>query len=68
VRSDLEVDVWLTHDHWDHIQGLPFFAPLFTAGACVRFHTPMPTSTTRPDLERQFQEPYFLGRYSIAAV
>jgi phosphoribosyl 1,2-cyclic phosphodiesterase len=25
-------DIYLTHAHWDHIQGIPFFAPLFHAG------------------------------------
>ncbi len=25
-------DIFLTHAHWDHIQGLPFFAPVFQAG------------------------------------
>jgi phosphoribosyl 1,2-cyclic phosphodiesterase len=25
-------DIFLTHAHWDHIQGLPFFAPLFGRG------------------------------------
>ena len=25
-------DVFLTHAHWDHIQGIPFFAPLFQRG------------------------------------
>jgi len=22
----------ITHTHWDHIQGFPFFAPVFQAG------------------------------------
>lgn len=25
-------DIFLTHAHWDHIQGIPFFAPLFQQG------------------------------------
>ncbi|MGA9836554.1 MAG: MBL fold metallo-hydrolase [Gemmatimonadaceae bacterium] len=25
-------DIFLTHAHWDHIQGIPFFAPLFQRG------------------------------------
>ncbi len=25
-------DIFLTHAHWDHIQGLPFFAPIFQGG------------------------------------
>lgn len=25
-------DIFLTHAHWDHIQGIPFFAPLFHEG------------------------------------
>ena len=25
-------DIFLTHAHWDHIQGLPFFAPIFRKG------------------------------------
>ncbi len=68
ARRDLDVDFWLTHFHWDHIQGLPFFAPLFSSGACVRFHAPKSASATRRHLERQFQEPYFPGRDGIAAV
>ncbi len=25
-------DIFLTHAHWDHIQGIPFFAPIFRKG------------------------------------
>lgn len=29
------VDLLLSHTHWDHIQGLPFFAPFFQKGNAV---------------------------------
>ena len=28
------------HTHWDHIQGFPFFAPLFSAGAAWDVYAP----------------------------
>lgn len=30
--SAIKGDIFLTHAHWDHIQGIPFFAPIFQAG------------------------------------
>ena len=38
VDSDLDLDLFLTHFHWDHIQGLPFFAPIHDAGTALRIH------------------------------
>ena len=33
--------ILLTHYHWDHIQGLPVFGPLFEAGNQVTFYGPV---------------------------
>jgi len=30
----------LTHLHWDHVQGLPFFVPLLREGACLDVYGP----------------------------
>lgn len=32
----MSADILLSHTHWDHIQGLPFFQPLNTRGNSVR--------------------------------
>jgi len=34
------VDILISHTHWDHLQGLPFFRPGFIPGNRVTFHSP----------------------------
>jgi len=43
MRNDIKnglknIDVFITHTHWDHIMGFPMFAPLFAPGTtiCIR--------------------------------
>lgn len=36
----LEVDLFLTHTHIDHIIGFPFFAPLYIPGTRIRIYGP----------------------------
>jgi phosphoribosyl 1,2-cyclic phosphodiesterase len=32
------INVFMSHLHWDHIMGFPFFVPAYTAGARIRIH------------------------------
>lgn len=36
----LRFDVFLTHYHWDHVAGLPFFGPLYDDRSTFSFHGP----------------------------
>lgn len=40
VVSPYKASVLLTHLHWDHIIGFPFFTPLFRPDACVNVYGP----------------------------
>ena len=35
-RGPIEADLFLTHTHWDHISGFPFFSPAFVGGRAFR--------------------------------
>lgn len=52
-QGPLVVDLLVSHTHWDHIQGLPFFAPLFDERSEVRIWGPKQGPV---DLERILRE------------
>lgn len=37
-NSEVSGDIFITHTHWDHIQGFPFFAPAFIKGNSFRLY------------------------------
>ena len=52
--------ILISHTHWDHIQGLPFFAPLFLAGAEWHIYGPRALSQSLRDiLAGQMDYSYF---------
>ena len=62
------VDILLSHVHWDHIQGLPFFAPLYSDSWEVRVYGPSPETTTLASaLELQMAPPYFPLHFAAVA-
>jgi CheY-like chemotaxis protein/phosphoribosyl 1,2-cyclic phosphodiesterase len=56
----VNASILLSHTHWDHIQGFPFFAPLFVPGNRFTVCGPQGAHSTLPDvLSGQMEYTYF---------
>jgi phosphoribosyl 1,2-cyclic phosphodiesterase len=53
------IPIVLTHYHWDHIQGLPFFTPFYRRGWQPTIFAPTIGSADRAFVEAIFQTPFF---------
>ena len=52
--------IFITHAHWDHIQGLPFFVPAFIPGNKMKFYGCNQGTIAFGDvLKDQMETPYF---------
>ncbi len=56
-RGPARCNIFFSHFHWDHLQGLPFFAPAFNPSSRITFYSPDPE--LRSILEGQMRPPYF---------
>ena len=56
----ISAHIFLSHFHWDHIQGIPFFLPLYSdRGGHFFFHSSNRTRGLQRAIEEQMSDPYF---------
>ncbi|MEP7362531.1 MAG: MBL fold metallo-hydrolase [Acidobacteriota bacterium] len=64
-RNANDIHFLMTHFHWDHIQGIPFFAPLYSPANRVVFHSSRPPAEVVDILEGQMTHPYFPVKFEL---
>lgn len=62
-----EFHIFLTHFHWDHVQGLPFFPALYDKSATITFYSSRSPEELREILWGQMVTPYFPVRFDDLA-
>ncbi|KXI28564.1 MBL fold metallo-hydrolase [Paraglaciecola hydrolytica] len=64
IKKTNDIHLLLTHNHWDHIQGFPFFAPIYQPERNI-FITPGQTTLAEDDaILRQMGASYFPVDYT----
>lgn len=58
-----EYHIYMTHFHWDHLIGLPFFVPLYMKGKTVHFYSV--DSDLESSLRTMFTKPNFPVPYAV---
>jgi phosphoribosyl 1,2-cyclic phosphodiesterase len=59
-KRPLSAHVFVSHFHWDHIQGIPFFRPLYDrADSQFLFHCSSRTRSLKQVMDEQMASPYF---------
>ena len=65
--QSMALKVFLTHFHWDHIQGLPFFPPLYNPANSISFYSFPQKEQIRETLTGQMTTPYFPVSFALLA-
>lgn len=63
----LDIHIFYSHFHWDHVQGLPFFHPIYFPSTCLNLYSPLSQQKTFANLDILFDGSYspFAGLKSM---
>ncbi|MBI1912691.1 MAG: MBL fold metallo-hydrolase [Deltaproteobacteria bacterium] len=55
-----KINLLLTHAHWDHLSGFPFFKPIYKKDSEIRIYGPQPTQDSlKSIISKTMSSPYF---------
>ncbi len=58
-NGTVSLDLFISHLHWDHIQGIPFFRPAYDARTAIRVHAPRHSRPVKDLLGLGMDDPFF---------
>jgi len=58
-RQRTNVFLFLTHFHWDHIQGIPYFAPIYHPNAGITVYSSVAPPVLEANLAEQMRAPFY---------
>ena len=67
LAHDRDLHIFFTHLHWDHLQGLPFFPPLYSPDISLQLYSSSYCGNLKSGLESQMRRPYFPVDFNHAA-
>jgi len=50
-----EFNIFISHTHWDHLQGFPFFGPAYRPNVILNFYSPQPNIKERLEYQHDFR-------------
>jgi phosphoribosyl 1,2-cyclic phosphodiesterase len=58
-NAPVSLDLFISHLHWDHIQGIPFFRPAYDPRTALRVHAPRHQRPLKDLLGLGMDDPFF---------
>ncbi|TPV56047.1 MBL fold metallo-hydrolase [Aestuariibacter sp. GS-14] len=65
IKKTTPIHILLTHNHWDHIQGFPFFTPIYQSGREINITPGLTTLPEHDAILKQMQGSVFPVPFSV---